>query len=135
MPGIVQGETPQPCSKLAKVHPAEIDIALGVAADPLYFIIGRRPPYLRRRAHHDNVYDMFGDRISFWGTIGTQQLLPFGTREEVKKVALSRLEKCGPKGGIVIGPTHIVEPEVPWGNLTAIVDAANEYKLKIMSGK
>lgn len=79
----------------------------------------------------DDIYDRFGDRVSFWGTLGTQQLLPFGTKEEVKKVALSRLEKCGQKGGIVIGPTHIVEPEVPWENLTAIIEAANEYNSNI----
>ena len=76
----------------------------------------------------DEIHNRFGDRVSFWGTLGTQQLLPFGTKEEVKKVALSRLEICGPKGGIVIGPTHIVEPEVPWENLTAIIEAANEYE-------
>jgi uroporphyrinogen decarboxylase len=79
----------------------------------------------------DDVHERFGDRISFWGTLGTQQLLPFGTKEEVKKVALSRLEKCGSKGGIVIGPTHIVEPEVPWENLTAIIEAAKEYEANI----
>ena len=83
----------------------------------------------------DNVYERFGDRVSFWGTLGTQKLLPFGTREEVKKISLSRLNKCGPKGGIVIGPTHIVEPEVPWENLTAIIDAASEYELNFKSGK
>lgn len=76
----------------------------------------------------DEVHEKFGDRVSFWGTLGTQKLLPFGTKEEVKKVTLSRLEKCGPMGGIVIGPTHIVEPEVPWENLIAIKDAASEFE-------
>lgn len=79
----------------------------------------------------DEVHTLYGDRVSFWGTLGTQQLLPFGTKEEVKRVALSRLEKCGAKGGIVVGPTHIVEPEVPWENLTVIVEAANEYESRI----
>jgi uroporphyrinogen decarboxylase len=83
----------------------------------------------------DEVHDRFGDRVSFWGTLGTQQLLPFGTKEEVKKVALSRLVKCGLKGGIVIGPTHIVEPEVPWENLTAILEAAKDYETKIKNTK
>ncbi len=79
----------------------------------------------------DEIHERFGDRVSFWGTLGTQQLIPFGTNEEVKKVALSRLDKCGIKGGIVIGPTHIVEPEVPWENLTAIIEAAKEFESKI----
>ncbi len=76
----------------------------------------------------DEVHDGFGDRVSFWGTIGTQQLLPFGTAEEVRKESLSRLEKCGEKGGICIGPTHLVEPEVPWENLLAIREAVKIYE-------
>jgi uroporphyrinogen decarboxylase len=75
----------------------------------------------------NEVHDLVGDRLSFWGTIGTQQVLPFGTADDVRKTVLSRLEKCGPKGGIVIGPTHLVEPEVPWENLMALKDAAREY--------
>jgi uroporphyrinogen decarboxylase len=78
----------------------------------------------------DEIHDRFGDRLSFWGTLGTQQLLPYGTRDEVKEVSLSRLEKCGTRGGIVIGPTHMVEPEVPWENLIAITEAAREYEIK-----
>ena len=64
----------------------------------------------------NKIHDKFGDRLSFWGTIGTQEMLPFGTKEEVLETTLSRLEKCGEQGGIVIGPTHMVEPEVPWEN-------------------
>ena len=76
----------------------------------------------------DEIHERFGNRLSFWGTLGTQHLLPYGTKEEVKRVALSRLNKCGGKGGIVIGPTHMVEPEVPWDNLIAIKDAAREFE-------
>ena len=75
----------------------------------------------------NKVHDLAGGRISFWGTIGTQQVLPFGTPDDVRKTVFSRLEKCGPKGGIVIGPTHLVEPEVPWENLLALFDAAGEF--------
>ena len=80
----------------------------------------------------NKVHDSFSDRVSFWGTIGTQQLLPYGTKEEVRKTTLERLEKCGAKGGIVIGPTHIVEPEVPWENLAAITEAVGEFEGKFL---
>ncbi len=75
----------------------------------------------------DKIHDLVGERLSFWGTIGTQQVLPFGTPDDVRKIVLSRIEKCGSKGGIVIGPTHLVEPEVPWENLIALRDTAREY--------
>ncbi|MBA7541807.1 hypothetical protein ES705_34123 [subsurface metagenome] len=76
------------------------------------------------------VHGKYGDRLSFWGTLGTQELLPFGTKEEVFKTTLSRLEKCGEKGGLVIGPTHMVEPEVPWENLTAIIEGVEIFQQK-----
>jgi uroporphyrinogen decarboxylase len=80
----------------------------------------------------NEVHDSFGEMLSFWGTIGTQQLLPYGTSNEVRKVTLERIEKCGKKGGIVIGPTHLVEPEVPWENLMAIREAIDEFEGKYM---
>jgi uroporphyrinogen decarboxylase len=76
----------------------------------------------------DEVHDKYGKRLSFWGTLGTQELLPFGTKEQVLETTLSRLNICGEKGGIVIGPTHMVEPEVPWENLTAIMEAVELFQ-------
>ena len=76
----------------------------------------------------NEIHEEYGDRLSFWGTIGTQQLLPYGTKDEVKKVTRQRLEKCGMKGGMVVGPTHMVEPEVPWENILAIIEAAREFE-------
>lgn len=78
----------------------------------------------------DEVHDEYGERISFWGTMGTQELLPFGTAAEVLQTTLSRLEKCGDNGGLVIGPTHLVEPEVPWENLTAIMEGVELFQQK-----
>jgi len=76
-----------------------------------------------------DVYKLFGGRISFWGTIGTQQVLPFGTPDEVRATVTRNLDICGKQGGIVIGPTHMVEPEVPWENLEAMRLAAKEYSV------
>jgi uroporphyrinogen decarboxylase len=74
----------------------------------------------------DEVYRRIGDRVSFWGTIGTQSTLPFGTPDDVRRDVCARVQTCGEPGGIVIGPTHMVEPEVPWANLVAMKDAVDE---------
>lgn len=74
-----------------------------------------------------DVHRETGGRLSYWGTIGTQQLLPFGTPEAVRDAVRRNLEICGPQGGIVIAPTHLVEPEVPWENLVAMRDAARSF--------
>ncbi len=74
-----------------------------------------------------DVHRETGGCLSYWGTIGTQQLLPFGTPEAVRDAVWRNLEICGKQGGIVIAPTHMVEPEVPWENLVAMRDAARDF--------
>lgn len=67
-------------------------------------------------------------RMSFWGTVGTQTTLPFGTPDEVKQVIWKNLRLCGPQGGLVVAPTHMVEPEVPWANLLAMKEACETFR-------
>lgn len=73
------------------------------------------------------LHDKYGDRLSFWGTLGTQTTLPFGTPEEVREVVLRNLEIAGDKGGLLCAPTHLVEPEVPWENIEAYIKACAEF--------
>ena len=77
----------------------------------------------------EEVYRLVGGRISFWGTIGTQSTLPFGTPAQVREAVWSNLRSCGKQGGIVIAPTHVVEPEVPWENLLAMQAACATFRL------
>jgi uroporphyrinogen decarboxylase len=74
----------------------------------------------------DDLHRKYGDRLSFWGTIGTQSTLPFGTPDDVRNVVRHNLEVCGDAGGIVVGPTHVIEPEVPWENIMAIREVCDE---------
>lgn len=71
-----------------------------------------------------DVHREWGQSLSFWGGLGTQQLLPWGTPEEVAATSRAYLAACGDRGGLVLGPTHLVEPEVPWENLLAFKEAA-----------
>lgn len=69
----------------------------------------------------------YGDKLAFWGTIGVQSTLPFGTPKDVRNEVKTRMETVGKRGGFVIGPTHMIEPEVPWENIVALYDAIEEY--------
>lgn len=69
----------------------------------------------------------YGDRLSFWGTIGTQTTFPFGTPEEMKAVVRERIRTVGRGGGLLLAPTHILEPDVPWENIVAFFEAIEEY--------
>lgn len=71
----------------------------------------------------EDVLKKVGGRMSFWGTLGTQSTLPFGTPDDVKRVIWDNVRLCGTQGGLVIAPTHLVEPEVPWENLLAMKEA------------
>jgi uroporphyrinogen decarboxylase len=70
----------------------------------------------------------WGDRISLFGTIGTQTTFPFGSPEEVRRVVKERIATCGGNGGLVLAPTHILEPDVPWANVEAFIEAADEHR-------
>ena len=69
----------------------------------------------------------FGDRLAFWGTIGLQHTLPFGTPEEVEREVKERIETVGKGGGLYLSPTHVIAPEVPHENIFALVEAAKKY--------
>lgn len=66
----------------------------------------------------------YGDRLSFWGGIGTQTTMPFGTPAEVWRKVREVQSALGARGGLLLAPTHILEPEVPWENVEAFVEAA-----------
>ena len=68
------------------------------------------------------VAEKFGDKLSFWGTIGTQTTFPYGTAEEVVKNCRDMLDTVGKNGGLIIAPTHILEPDVPFENVETFVE-------------
>lgn len=74
------------------------------------------------------VYEQYGDRLSFHGTIGTQTTMPFGTPEEVRAMVKRNLDIAGEKGGLLVEPTHMLEPEVSVENVIAYIEACKTYK-------
>jgi len=69
----------------------------------------------------------YGDRLSFWGTIGTQSTLPFGSPDDVRREVRTRVETVGAGGGLFLAPTHVLEPEVPYENIVAFVEAVKGH--------
>ncbi len=76
----------------------------------------------------EEIYRKYGDKISFHGTIGTQTVMPHGTPKEVKETVWRNLDIAGDKGGLFVAPTHLLEPEVPFENILAYVEACQTYK-------
>ena len=69
----------------------------------------------------------FGQHLAFWGGVGTQTTMPFGSPEEVRRVVFDLIKTVGAGGGLLISPTHVVEPEVPWENILAFVEAVETH--------
>ena len=69
----------------------------------------------------------FGDRISFWGGIDTQRVLPLGTPEEVEAEVRLRIRDLAPGGGYIVGSVHNIQPDVPTANIVAMAEATRKW--------
>ena len=76
----------------------------------------------------EDIHNKYKDRLSFWGVIGTQSTMPYGSVDEVKEITTKALDIAGDHGGLIACPTHLLEPDVPWKNIVAYAQAISEYK-------
>ncbi len=72
--------------------------------------------------------ETYGKDILFWGgVVDTQQVLPFGTPEEVREQVLERMDIFGKDGGYVANSIHCIQANTPVENIAAMVDAMKEF--------
>lgn len=69
----------------------------------------------------------FGDQLCFWGSIDTQQVLPYGDVKDVEEEVKRRIDELAPGGGYILGPVHNIQPDVPPENICAMYKTAHEY--------
>jgi uroporphyrinogen decarboxylase len=69
----------------------------------------------------------FGDKITFWGGIDTQHVLPYGSVGEVTAEVRRRIRDLAPGGGFVLSAVHSIQADVPPENILAMADAARRY--------
>jgi len=70
---------------------------------------------------------LYGDKLSFFGTIGVQTVMPFGNPEDVRDNVKEMIDKVGKGGGFIIAPTHFVSTQIPWANIEAFFDAVEKF--------
>jgi uroporphyrinogen decarboxylase len=75
----------------------------------------------------DRAYRDHGQSITFDGCVGTQSTMPFGTPAEVRERVKFLIQTYGSDGGLMLCPTHVLEPEVPIANIDAFADACREF--------
>lgn len=74
------------------------------------------------------IFAKYSSKISFKGTIGIQTTMPFGTPDDVRAEVKKNLDIAGASGGLYCCPTHMIEPEVPWENIMAYIEACKNYR-------
>ena len=79
-----------------------------------------------RNMEPERLKKRFGDRITFWGGIDTQHLLPHGTPEQVTEGVRRMFATMGPGGGYVLAAVHNIQPDVPPDNVLALFTAGRQ---------
>jgi uroporphyrinogen decarboxylase len=69
----------------------------------------------------------FGDRITFWGGIDTQRILPFGSPDEVTDEVNRVIDILGENGGFVLNSVHNIQDDIPTANIIALFDAGQAH--------
>ena len=73
------------------------------------------------------VHREYGSDLARDGTIGTQSVMPFGTPRDIEETVARMIDRCGQRGGLILSPTHVLEPEVPIENIEALFRACSKY--------
>lgn len=66
----------------------------------------------------------YGEKLTFWGGISTQQALPYGTVDEVKAEARRVRDLMSKDGGYILSPAQQIQDDVPLENILALIDVA-----------
>lgn len=70
----------------------------------------------------------FGQDITFWGGgIETQEILPFGTPDQIRDQVKKNIDALAPGGGFVFNTIHNIQNEVPPENIMAMWETLQEY--------
>lgn len=70
----------------------------------------------------------FGKDLVFWGGgVDTQEVLPYGTPDDVRDEVKRRIDDLAPDGGFVFNTIHNIQADVPTENIIAMWETVMEY--------
>jgi len=71
---------------------------------------------------------LYGGKLSFWGGVSTQQILPRLSPEGVQEEIIRVVKILRPNGGLIIAPTHALPYDIPPDNIMAMVKVFQNQK-------
>jgi len=70
---------------------------------------------------------MFGNRASFFGGMDIQDIIPFGTMEEIEKEVKRVIHTAAKGGGYILAGAHNIQPDTSVEKLMKIFEVAKSY--------
>ena len=105
------------CGDISEIIPDLIDIGVNMInplqAEALDF------KFLKRE---------YGEYLTFWGGVSTQQTMPYGTPGDVRAEIRERIKVLAKGGGYILAPSHELQGDVPLENMLAFIDEAQHQK-------
>jgi len=102
------------CGSVVDIIPDLVEIGLDCLESCQPEARGMNPYELKKR---------FGDKIAFWGCLGSQSILPFGTPENIRAEVTRLRSEMARGGGFILAPAKPLQPETPTANAVALVEA------------
>ncbi|MBN2301064.1 MAG: uroporphyrinogen-III decarboxylase-like protein [Lentisphaerae bacterium] len=68
----------------------------------------------------------FGDKLIFHGAVDNQEILPFGSVEDVREEVLENMRVLGAGGGYILAPCHNIQVVSPAENIIAMYETCYE---------
>ncbi len=102
------------CGSVADILPDLIDIGLDVLESVQPEAQGMNPYELKKR---------WGDKIAFWGGLGSQSMIPFGTPLQLCDEIQHLRTEMSRGGGYILAPSKALQPGTPTENAAAILEA------------
>lgn len=88
-----------------------IDIGVEIINPVQVSAVGMNPKDLKNR---------YGEQLVFWGGIDSQNTLPYGSPEDVRREAVQRVSELGAGGGYILSCVHNIQADVPPENIVAM---------------
>ena len=105
------------CGSVAEIMPDIIEIGMDVLESAQPEAAGMNPYELKKK---------WGDKISFWGCLGSQSTIPFGTPDDIRREVRHLRAEMGAGGGFILAPAKPLQPGTPKENAVALFEVLTE---------
>ena len=101
------------CGSVAEIMGDIVDIGLDVLESVQPEAAGMNPYGLKKA---------WGGKITFWGCLGSQSVVPFGTPDQIRSEIRHLRQEMGKGGGYILAPAKPMLTETPTENAVAMVE-------------